>query len=376
MADKNDWFNFSNLLSFGLPKVKAAVTELKNLNRILTEISATSDLTQEQLADLGNSAFEKANKLGVTASDYLKAVKEMSRYGFHGTAGESIAELSLLTQSAGDLSSDLAKQYVLAASAACQLNGETDKLNEVLDGQNAITNKNNVSMENMALAMNSISSAVSDYSISIKDLSAMIGTLEAVTGLPGNEVSNGIISTLSSLQNASSSDIVKTLNKAGVSLTEFSNGAKQLRDPISIIRDLATAFQNLNEADPFRAEILTTVGGENYTAQLEALLTNMELFDKMLMDYSQGTGSIIADAVKTADSWEGSLNQLSNTWTNFIANLTDTELLSGSIDVLNGLLESVTQLSSVIGPLGTVSIIGSGLLGAKGSGLTTYSLKS
>ena len=97
---------------------------LKEIDDILTEISKTSDLTAQQLEKLGNTSFKAASKYGKTASDYLTGIQEMSRSGFYGEKGTAMAEQSLLAQAAGDMSADVANNYILATNAAYKLNGE------------------------------------------------------------------------------------------------------------------------------------------------------------------------------------------------------------------------------------------------------------
>ena len=90
----------------------------------------------------------------------------------------------------------------------------------------------------------------------------MIGTMESVTKLGGEEVGTGIKSLLINLQNISSSKITGTLAKANASMTEMKNGTEQLRNPIEILKELAKTFNSLDEKDPLRAEILTSIGGK------------------------------------------------------------------------------------------------------------------
>lgn len=94
---------------------------LKEIDDILTEISKTSDLTTQELEKLGNTSFKAASKYGKTASDYLLGIQEMSRSGFYGEKGTAMAEQSLLAQAAGDMSADLANNYILATNAAYKL---------------------------------------------------------------------------------------------------------------------------------------------------------------------------------------------------------------------------------------------------------------
>lgn len=255
------WLSASTVVMKAVSETRQAVTEIKELDDIITEITKTSNLKEDELVELTNSSFSKASKFGKSAADYLTGVQEMSRSGFYGDQGEAMAEQSLLAQAAGDMTSELADKYIIATNAAYKFNGEASKINAVIDGQNMVCNRNSVAMTDMAEAMSEAGTVASSYRVSIEDLSAMVGTMEAVTKSGGSEVGNSIKSILINLQNVNSSKITKTLDKANASMTEMVNGAEKLRNPIAILRDLSKTFNELDEDDPLRAEILTNVGG-------------------------------------------------------------------------------------------------------------------
>lgn len=355
------WISVSSAIMGVVYSTKQAVSELKEIDNILTEISKTSDMTSQELEKLGMSSYSSASKYGRTATDYLTGVQEMSRSGFYGEQGTAMAEQSLLAQAAGDMNAELANSYVIATNAAYKFNGEAEKINAVLDGQNSITNRNSVAMADMASAMTKAGTVASSYNVSIEDLSAMIGTMESVTKLGGEEVGTGIKSILINLQNISSSKITGTLDKANASMTEIVNGAEKLRNPISILRDLAKTFNELDENDPLRAEILTNIGGKYQAPKLAALLQNMEMFDKMLVDYSEGSGSAMEEASKSANNLQGRINALSNSWTEFVNSVVQSDTLKTGVNILNELVQGVTKLTSSLGSLGTIGL-GAGLL--------------
>lgn len=342
------------VVSLGINNFTKSISTLKQIDDILTEISKTSDLTAGQLERLGDTAFKSASRYGKTASDYLTGIQEMSRSGFYGEKGTAMAEQSLLAQAAGDMSADVANNYILATNAAYKYNGEVEKLNAVLNGQNSITNRNSVSMSDMATAMSKAGTVASSYRVSVEDLSAMIGTIEAVTKAEGGEVGNGIKSILINLQNITSSKITDTLNAANASMTEFVNGTEKLRDPISIIRDLAKTFNQLDENDALRAEILTNIGGKHQATKLAALLQNMELFDKMLVDYSQGSGSAMEEAMKSANNWSGKLNQLQNSWDSLVNSMANKNAVLGGISFFDRLIQGAEGLLDTIGEIPVV----------------------
>lgn len=363
------WSLATGSLMTAVNKTKEAVTEFKNLDDILTEISKTSDLTTSELEKLGSTAFSTASEYGKTAPDYLSGVMEMSRSGFYGKQGEAMAKQSLLAQAAGDMTADLANKYVIATNAAYKLNGEEEKLNAVIDGQNMVSNRNSVAMQDMADAMTEAGTVASSYRVSIEDLSAMIGTMEAVTKSGGAEVGNSIKSILINLQNVTSSKIVKVLDKANASMTEMVNGTEKLRNPIEILRDLSETFNKLDEDDPLRAEILTSVGGKYQATKLAALLQNMDMFDKMLKDYGEGSGSAMVEAEKSAHNLTGELNSLGNTWKDVVNDFINADDLTALVRNLNGVLSAINQITDVL-KKGTILSALAGIFGAKGMGLT------
>lgn len=351
------WVSISSVIMGTIYKVKQAIGEIKDVDDIITEISKTSDMTSEQLQKLTSSSFGKASNLGRTATDYLSGVEEMARSGYYGDQGEAMAQQSLLAQAAGDMTAELANKYVLATNAAYKLQGDAEKLNEVLDGQNMVSNRNSVAMEDMAEGMSKAGTVASSYRVSIEDLTAMIGTMEAVTKSGGDEVGNALKSILVNLQNVSSDKITKTLDRANASMTEMVNGSEQLRKPMDILRDLAKTFNELDEADPLRAEILTNVGGKYQATKLAALLKNVDMMDEMLKDYSEGSGSAMEEAEKSAANLSGRLNTLSNTWTSTINNIVNSDGLKTAVSLLNSMLSTVNKLTGALGSFGSISAI-------------------
>lgn len=114
----------------------SSINELKNIDTIITEISKAADVPVKQLKELGSNSFDVASKYGQKASDYLLGVQEMTRAGYADTSG--MAELSTLAQSAGDMTAELANQYLIASDMAFGYGGNVEKLNALLDSQNQI----------------------------------------------------------------------------------------------------------------------------------------------------------------------------------------------------------------------------------------------
>lgn len=361
------WLSASTAVMALISNVKNAVTELKTVDDILTEISKTSDRTKSQLKDLGRESFDRASKFGRTASDWLTGVQEMNRSGFYGKQGNDLADTSTLAQSAGDMTAEVANNWILATNAAYKYQAQAEKLNAVLDGTNEITNRNSVNMTDMANAMTTVGSNAANAEVKVNELSALIGTAVATTKKEGNEVGTAYKTIFVNLQNVASTKIVNTLKKAGTSMTEMVNGVEQLRSPIAILKDLAKTYNELDKKDPLRAEITRNIGGKHYANILGSTLDGWKQFDKMLQDYSEGSGSAMDEAKKSANNWTGSLNKLSNSWTKLVSNFADSDgiitAIKGTTQLVNiadNLTDGINSISKSVSNLG-------GHLGGEGS---------
>lgn len=233
------------------------------------------------------------------------------------------------------------------------------------------TNRNSVSMQDMAEATTEAASMASELGVQENQLSAMIGTIESRTKAGGNEVGNAIKSLLINVQNVNNSKIAETFKKAGVAQTEFVNGVEKMRNPIEVLEDLAKVFNQLEESDPLRTEILTNIGQKYQANKLSALLSGWSDYEKMLVDYSEGTGSAAKEAEKSANNWEGSLNKLSNTWTGFIQNFANSNMITSGLQGVTGIIKAFDTIISKAGTLETVvGILGGGLASKTGWGKT------
>ena len=96
----------------------------------------------------------------------------------------------------------------------------------------------------------------------------------------------------------------------------------------------------------------------------------MDMFDKMLVDYSEGEGSAFEEAQKSATNLTGSINTLTNSWNEFINTIVQSDDLKFLVNTLNGLIQGVTDLIKPLGTLGTIGFGAGTILSAKGLGLT------
>lgn len=375
------WISVSSAIMGVVYKTKEAVTELKEVNTLLTEISkANENLSKTDLEDIGNNSFDVASKYGKTATDYLSGVQEASRAGYENAEG--IAELSVAAQGAGDMTAELSNQLIIATDKAYKMGGSVTELKQVLDGMNYITNHNAVNMTNLSEGMSIVGSTAASLGVDVDQLAAAIGTMSATTQQSGSEVARAFKAILLNIRQVSDEEenidaegltkYEKACNALGVSLKETKNGVLQTRDAMEVLKELSVEYNKLSENDIRRTDLLNSVGGKLRSTQLDALLRQWDTYESMLQQYKDGAGSMDKEAEKTANSWEGSMNRLSNTWTKTIGHIANSDAIIETVNGLNSLLSVVDKITGSLGSLGTIGLGVSGILGVKGLGLTNY----
>jgi len=375
------WLSVSSGIMLLVSKAKNAVSELKEVNTLLTEISKANDsLSKSDLSKIGSDSFNIASKYGKTATSYLSGVQEASRAGYENAMG--IAELSVAAQGAGDMTAKLSNQMIIAVDKAYKMNGSIAELTKVLDGMNFISNHNAVNMTELSEAMSIVGSTAASFGVDVDETTAALGTMSATTQQSGSEVARAFKAILLNIRQVSDEEegidaegltkYENACNALNVKLKETKDGVLSLRDPMEVLRDLSVEYNKLEESDIRRTNLLSSIGGKLRATQLDALLRQWDTYETMLQQYANGTGSMAVEAEKTTNSWEGSMNRLSNTWTDTIGNIANSDVIITAINGLNGILSVVNSITDTLGSFGTISTTISAIAGAKGLGLTNY----
>lgn len=378
------WFSLSSALSLLVSKTKNAITELKTIHTLLTEISKTNDrLSKSDLDRMGGQSFDIASRYGLKSAAYLSGIQEASRAGYENAEG--IAELSLALQSAGSMTAELANRMIATTNHAYQMGGSVSELTKALDGMNRIASHNAVSMTEISEGMAIVGSTAAPFGVGIEEAAAALGTLMAATRQSSSESANALRTILLNIRQISDEKAginaeslarcEAACNALNVKLKETKNGMLSLRAPMEVLGELADRYNKLDDADVRKSNLLDSVGGPLYAGQLDALLRQWDTYETMLQQYTDGTGSLAMAAEKTADSWEGSLNRLSNTWTDTMGNIADSDAIITAINGLNGLLSVVNDVTGALGSFGTIGL-GAGLFaGVKNIGECRISVR-
>lgn len=377
-SEFSSWLGASQIAAAAINQTKESVAELSRLNSIVTDISKATVKTSDELKELSKTAFRVSSKFGKKPADFLTNTLELSQSGYSNSS--KLAELATIAQSAGIASSELASQYLIASDAAYGYGGNIQKLTALLDSQHHVASKNAIELNVLADATKVAAAQAAIAGVNENELTAALATMLSNTESDAQSTAKALEGILMNLRKIpgevddeifdkkSFVDAEKRLHRIGIATEEIIDGTSQLRDPMDILKDLAKVYNSLPADNPNKTRILSDIGGKQGDGQLAALLENWTKYESTLKDFENASGSALRSALESADSLEGSFNRVSNTWTETVNNLYDTDALKSTVNGFNELLKVINMITAVLGPSGTFAAALGGILGGKGLG--------
>ena len=351
-----------------------AVQEMKNVDSELVNIQKVTGNTAAEMDILTDKAYEVGSALGVSASDYLASVTKWAQAGY-GDLSDELGELSVKTQKVGDVQADTANQFLLSVDAAYQYKGNIEALTRVLDGANEISNRYATSVEKLAGGMGIVSSLAAQAGMDVEEVAAAIGTITAVTQESGNSAARALRALILNIQGNTTSaideetgerwdeeDIEATaaaLQDLGVATTEYKNGLVSLRNPMEVIGEISERYRQGLISEIELQELVSSLGGKTRSNQLQALISNFDVYEEQVQTFVDGVGSAEAELEIYLDSWEAKAKQLQNTWTEFVAEFHTDDAIMGLLDLSNALLTfgttDVGRITAVAGGMAALN---------------------
>ena len=357
------------LLSTVVRGFREALAEMKNVDSELVVVRKVSDATTAELQALKERAYDVGSAYGVLASDYLNAAAQMTRAGYREEAGD-LAELATKLQLVGDVSQDVANQFLIATDKSYKMNGNYQKLSETIDKLNEIDNNFATSFEKVADGIGLLAPVAAQANVSFDEMAAAIGTVTAVTQRSGTEAARALRSLFINILKDTTTEIdegvtwtVDEINSLSDALKKYApevvkaaEATGDLINPMEALGALAQSYKDGLLTNQELFEITSGLGGKLRTSQLLALIQNWDMYNQMLDKTADAAGSADKEVSNALDSWQVKLNQLKNTFTEFVQKSLSTNTIKGLLDAIRWLIEGFDSLGTVVGIFGTALV--------------------
>lgn len=346
------WYFIAGAVSSATRAFTDAIATMKAVDDELVAVRKTTDLTTSELEKIEKQAYKTASAYGVAADAYLNSVAEFARAGY-GDQMEDLAELAIKTQLVGDVNEEVANQFLLSVDAAYQFNGAVSELEKVLDGANEIDNKYATSIQKIAEGLGTVAPVAAQAHLGVDELTAAIGTITAVTQRSGSEAARALRALILNIVGDTKTEIEEgvtwttgeiaglreVLEKYAPAAVEAARATGEVINPMEAIAALADSMEKGLLTEQELMETVSDIGGKLRTSQLLALIQNWDMYQSMLVDYGNAIGSADKEVENALDSWTRKTEVLKNTWTEFLTNFVNTDMVKDGIDALTQAIE-------------------------------------
>lgn len=348
------WYIVGQLVMAPVAAFKDAVQELKNVDSELVSIQKVMGASAAEMDRLSEKAYQVGSNLGVAASDYLASVTQWAQAGY-GSLSDELGELSVMTQKVGDVDQATANQFLLSVDAAYQYQGSIESLTRVLDGANELSNNFATSVQKLAGGMGIVSSLAAQAGMAVEETAAAIGTITAVTQESGNSAARALRALILNIQGETNLEIDEVtgerwteeeINKTSeaiqglnVATREYKDGILQLRNPMEVIGEISEKYREGLISEVQLQELVSSLGGKTRSNQLQALITNFDMYEEQVETFVNATGSAERELDIYLNSWEAKANRVANSWVQLVDNMKTSDISKGLLDVANALLQ-------------------------------------
>ena len=362
------WTAAGSMIYAPIRAFQDALETMKAVDKELIEVSKVTTRSADDLKRLGAESYSVASKYGAAAEDLLRSVADFARAGYDEQS-EALAELSAKTQIAGNVSRDVANNFLITVDAAYGYKGSVEELSKVLDGAAKIDNNYATSIGEIAAGLGKIAPLAAQTHVSVGELTAAIGTISATTRRSGSEVATALRALFLNILGDTKTEIDEgvtwtTGEIAGLKdvLKEYASEAVaaakatgQVINPMEAIAGLAQSMKDGVLTEEKLVQMTNDIGGKLRTTQLIALIQHWDMYKAMLSDFGGAYGTVDTMVAKSLDSWDAKTKILSNTWNEFVSKTIDTGWIKGLVD-------DVTWLIKGFGDLGTAVFTFGGML--------------
>jgi len=318
---------------------KKMVSSTIEVEQSLANINTILKLGSSGLNQFSANMFKAAAQTGQTFQTASKVALEFARHGVSATetANRMTAAMQLMRISGLD-----AADSVNAITAAINaFSKEGLSANDIVSRLTAVDTKFAVSAQDLAKAIGRVGSTATEAGVQFNQLLGLVTAVQTATARGGAVIGNAFKSIFTRLGRP---EVINDLEAVGV---QTKNAAGQVLPLISILKNLASQYNNLNYAQ--KSFVTEAVGGVYQVNILKASLNDLghgfSIYDKAVIAAGQSTGLIEQRMVSLNDTIASKLNTTVLTFTKLVSSLGNVSMGSGAKSQLDSFNSQIQKIA-------------------------------
>lgn len=349
------WFGLNEVINLTKKIVRDAITELRELDSVMTEIAVVTDMTQADLWAQMGTYGAIAEQYGVSTRGVYEVSQLWYQQGLQTAEVMDLTTETLKMAKIANLDYATATDYMTVALRGFKL--EMSEAQNVTDVYSALAAATASDTEELAIAMSKTASSAEAVGASFESTSAMIATMISITREAPENIGSALKSIISRYgemtsdplklvdsegEEMSLNKVDKALKSVGISLQDANGKFRAFDD---VILELAESWNTIDTNT--QRYIATIMAGNRQQSRFLALVGNVDAYKEALETAADAEDAGTLQYLKTMDSLETKLQQVKTAWTQFYSSMGLEELFKGALDIITNIIQSINKMNKI-----------------------------
>ncbi len=358
-----------------ISEIKKGVQTVTELDTALVDLKKTTTMSSADLPAFYKDANVAAKELGTTTKDIIQSAADWSRLGFSDKkSSENMAKLSAqFSAISPGVDIKNATTGLLSVMKTYGIEVE-DVLDGIMSKINIVGNTAGTSNEQIINGLQHSASALSAMGSSLEENIALFTAAQEIIQ-NDSKVGNAIRTITMRIRGYDEeteqlSDDLANISGEVIDLTKTASNPKG----ISLFTDeTQTQYKSIYQYLKDISEIYDQLGAKQQQALMEklfgkmrsdvgqAILQNFSAAEKAMDNMANSAGNADAEMSIITESLEYKFNALKETGTGILQDIFPREQISAVVGVLTTVLEAINSITTALGPLGSILVLGTGI---------------
>lgn len=366
------FFSLGNSIQLFKRAITSAMNTVKELDATMTEAAVVTDFSVGDMWDKLPTYSAEAQELGVSINGMYQATTLYYQQGLKTNEAMALGIETMKMARIAGMESAEATEAMTAALRGFNMELNETSATQVNDVYSKLAAVTAADTNQIATAMSKTASIAASANMEFETTAALLAQIiETTQEAPetAGTAMKTIIARFSEVKTLASSgqktgkdtegeeiDVNKiqtALRSVGISMTDFFNGTEGLD---SVLLKLAEKWNELDFST--QRYIATTAAGSRQQSRFIAMMSDYARTTELVGAAQNSAGASQMQFNKTLDSMETKLQQLENTWNEFLMGLANSEILKTGVDFLTNLLSGINNIINAmsfgVGPLKSI----------------------
>lgn len=347
------WFGFNEVINLTKRAVRDAISQIKELDSVMTEIAVVTDMTQAELWDQIDLYSEMAKQYGVATSGVYEVSMLYYQQGLQTAEVMEMTEETLKMAKIAGLDYAEATDYMTVAIRGFKM--EMSDAQRVVDVYSNLAAVSASDTEELAVAMSKTASSAEAVGSSFENTSAMIALMVETTREAPENIGSALKSIISRFgemttdptklvdsegEVMSLNKVDKALRSVGISLQDAQGNFRDFDD---VILELSNSWDTIDRNT--QRYIATIMAGNRQQSRFLALVGNNERLVQLTEEAANSEDAATIQAAKTMDSIASKIEQVKTSFQQFYSSMGFEEMFKGTLDWITKILSNINKMS-------------------------------